>query len=210
MHWSHVMTSILSQVSYPVFIYCVFAFFIFVSAFSFVVGVSLAMRSTTMLRLFGFMNKWVSIRKIDKPLTMPHFVEPVLFKHRNMLGIGITIGSATSIFLLMDVDADLLQPIFLGPFSHFTAKILASYTESFLLIGNGICVAVGLLILFFPHLLSSIEVYTDKWYTLRKQTLPLNQMHLEVDKWVLAHPTVSGITLSFLSLGLGASMYVRI
>lgn len=204
------MLSILSQVSYPVFLYCVFAFFIFVSAFSFIVGVSLAMRSATMLRLFDFMNKWVSVRKIDKSLTMPHFVEPVLLKHRNLLGIGITIGAATSIFLLMGVDADIFQPVFLGPFSYGTAVILASYTKSFLLIGNGICVAVGLLVLFFPHLLSSIEVYTDKWYTLRKQTRPLNQMHLEVDKWVLAHPTVSGVTLSFLSLGLGASMYVRI
>lgn len=204
------MPSILSQVSYPVFLYCVCVFFILASAFSFIVGVSLAMRNATMLQFFDFMNKSFSIRRMIKPLTMPHFVEPVLLKHPTQLGVGIVLGAATSIFVLGGIDADVFQPVFLGPFSYFTAKVLASYTKSFLLIGNGICVAVGLLMLFFPHLLSNIEAYTDKWRTLRKQTRPLEQMHLGVDKWVLAHPTVSGVTLSIMSLSLGSTMYARI
>ncbi len=200
----------LIQISYPVFLYCVFVFFIFVSAFSFVVGISLATRNATMMRFFDFMNKWFSVRRALKPLSMPHFIEPVLLKRQSLLGAGIILGAAISIFLLRGVDASLFQPMFLGPFSYFTAKILASHTKSFLLVGNSICLALGLLVLFFPNLLSCIEAYTDKWYTLRKQTRPLNQMHLEIDKWVLAHPTVSGFTLSILSLGLGVSMYVRI
>ena len=199
-----------SQISYPVFLYCVFAFFIFVSVFSFIVGVGLAMRSATMLRLFDFMNKWVSIRKIGKPLAVPHFVEPVLLVHPRLFGSGIIFGAATSIFLLGGVDPEVFQPVFFGPFSYFTAKILASYTKLFLLVGNGICIGMGLLILFFPCLLSGIEAYANKWYTLRKQTRPLSQMHLEVDKWVLAHPTVSGMTMSIMSLCLCASMYAHL
>jgi hypothetical protein len=87
---------------------------------------------------------------------------------------------------------------------------LADYTHSFLLIGNALCVIVGAMLLFFPHVLSTVESYTDKWYTFRKQTRPLHESYLEIDQWVLAHPTVSGVTLSVLSLGLGISMYVRI
>jgi len=204
------MFNIFSQVSYPVFLNCVFVFFILASFFSFIVGVGLAMRNARMLRFFDFMNKWVSTRRAIKPLAMPHLVEPVLLKHRHLLGAGIILGAATSDFLLSGVDANVFLPLFLGPFSYFTAKTLANYTESFLLIGNGICVAVGLSLLFFPLTLSRIETYADKWYTLRKQTLPLNQMHLEVDQWILAHPTVSGITLSILSLCLCTSIYARI
>lgn len=204
------MSSILSQVSYSVFLYCVFVFFIFASLFSFIVGVSFALRNATMLRLFDFMNKSISTRRALRPLAMPRFVEPVLLKHPTMLGVGIILGAATSIFLLRGIDADVFQPLFLGPFPYFTAALLASYSKSFLLIGNAICVAVGLLILFFPHLLSSIEAHTDKWLTLRKQTRLLGQMHHDVDKWVLAHPTVFGTTLSILSLGLFATMYARI
>lgn len=204
------MSSILGQVSYPIFLYCVFVFFIFASIFSFIVGVSFALRNATMLRFFDFMNKGISTRRALKSLTKPRFVEPALIKHHTLLGAGIILGAATSIFLLRGIDANVFQPLFLGTFSYFTAVLLASYSKSFLLIGNGICVAVGLLILFFPHLLSGIEAYTDKWHTLRKQTRPLDQMHDEVDKWVMAHPTVFGTTLSILSLGLFATMYARI
>lgn len=204
------MSSIISQVSYPVFLYCVFLFFIFVSIFSFIVGISFALRNDTMLRLFEFMNKGFSTRRAIKQFAMPRFFEPVLLKHPSQLGGGIILGAVASIFLLRDIDADVFQPVFAGRFSYEAAAILSIYTKSFLLIGNGICVVVGLLILFFPHLLSSIEAYTDKWLTLRKQTRPLDQMHHDVDKWALAHPTVFGATLSILSLGLFATMYVRI
>lgn len=204
------MYSLLSQVSFPVFLDCVFVFFILASIFSFIVGVGLALRNDTILRVFDFMNRWVSLRKLMKPLAIPRFVEPALFEHRTLLGVCIIMGAATSIFLLAGVDADLFQPVFLGTFTYFTAKVLAGYTWWFLLVGNGFCMAVGLMVLFFPDLLSRIERYADKWYTLRKQTRPLSQMHLEIDKWILAHPTVSGITLSILSLGLGVSMYLRL
>jgi hypothetical protein len=204
------MSNILSQVSYEVFLYIVFIFFIIASAFSFVVGIGLAMRSPAMLRFFEFMNRGFSMRKVSRPLFVPHYVEPALLKHSSLLGIVIIAGAVTSIFLLWEVDADVFQSVYLGYFSTVEAEILAGYTKTFLLVGNGVCIAVGLLALFFPHLLSRVESYTDKWYTLRKQTRPLTEMHLDVDRWVMAHPTVSGVTLSVLSLILGGTMYAHI
>ena len=204
------MTTILDQVSYPVFLYCVSLFFIFASVFSFVVGVGFATRNTAMLRLFEFMNKSYSVRKAMKPLEMPHLVEPVLLKHPGLLGFGILLGSAISIYLLKDIDAGAFQPVFLGSFSYFSAVALAQYTKSFLLLGNATCMAIGLLLMFLPRLLSRIESCTDKWYTLRRETYPLNRMHLEVDQWALAHPAVFGATLSILSAGLFASMFTSL
>lgn len=204
------MSSILSQISYPVFLYCVFVFFIIASIFSFVVGVSFALRNATMLRLFEFMNESYSVRRAMKPLEIPRFIDPVLLKHPKLLGVGIILGAAMSIYLLMDVDEAIFQPMFLGPFSYFSAVVLAGYTKSFLLIGNGACAAVGFMMLFLPRHLSGIESYANRWYTLRKQTFPLSVTHHSVDKWVLAHPTVSGVTLSIMSMGLFVSMYARI
>ena len=204
------MNSLISQVSYPVFISGVFVFFIIASVFSFIVGVGLAMRNPTMLRFFNFMNKSYSTRRMLKPIAAPHYVEPALLKHPVMLGVVITVGALVSIWLLKGVNPEVFLTMYLGMFSYVSAKVLAGYTWSFLLFGNVLCVVVGVLLLFFPRHLSTIESYTDKWYTFRKQTRPLSEMHFEVDHWVLAHPTVSGITLSLLSLGLGLSMYVRI
>ncbi len=208
------MYNILGQVSFPVFVSGIFVFFILASIFSFIVGVGLATRSAVMLRFFNFMNKSYSSRRLMKPLmkplTEPHYVEPVLLKHPHILGVGIIVGAITSIMLLKEYDAVVFQPMYSGSFSREAAEILAGYTHAFLLLGNAMCILVGVMLLFFPHLLSSIETYTDKWYTLRKQTRPLHESYIEVDQWVLAHPTVSGVTLSLLSLGLGISMYVRL
>lgn len=204
------MSNMLSQVSYPVFLASVFVFFILVSAFTFIVGIGLAMRSPAMLRFFNFMNRGFSLRRLIKPLFVPHFIEPAAFRHLTLLGIGIMLGAATSMFLLWDVNADVFQPVFLDPFTNETSEILANDTKSFLLVGNSICVAVGMLALFFPRMLSKIEAYTDKWYSLNKQMNYLNRMHPEIDNWVMAHPTVSGVSLSMLSLVVGASMYARI
>ena len=205
-----IMYQLISQVSYPVFVSCIFVFFILASIFSFVVGVGLAARNPAVLRFFSFMNKGFSTRRLIKPLTMPRYIEPVLLKHSLQLGVCIIAGAITSIWLLKDVDDIVFLPIYSGSFSRETATILADYTHSFLLAGNALCLHVGVMLVFFPRVLSIIESYTDKWYTFRKQTRPLHMPYVEVDKWVLAHPTVSGITLSLLSLGLGVSMYVRL
>jgi hypothetical protein len=203
------MSNILGQVSYQIFLNTVLIFFIISSLFSFIVGVGLALRSPVMLHLFDFMNRGFSVRRLTKPLFKPHFVEPVLLKHASPLGIVIIAGALISIFMLWDVDADVFQSVFLGYFVKEEAEILAGYTKTFLLAGNFICIGVGLLALFFPHLLTKIESYTDKWYTLRHQTRPLTKVHLDVDKWVMSHPTVSGVTLSIMSLLLGVTMYTR-
>lgn len=204
------MNNILGQVSYPVFISGVFVFFIIASMFSFIVGVGLATRSPKMMRFFEYMNKRISTRQLMKPLAKPRYVEPILLKRPGILGGAIILGAVGSIWLLREVDDIVFQPMYSGMFSIETADILSDYTHTFLLVGNGLCIVVGILLLYFPHLLTSIERRTDKWYTLRKQTRPLEMQYLHVDQWVLAHPTVSGVTLSLLSLGLGLLMYVRI
>ena len=204
------MNSILSQVSYPVFVSGVFVFFIIASVFSFVVGLGLATRSATMLRFFMFMNKEYSTRRALKPLAMPHYIEPAVFRHPLLFGLGITLGAIISIFFLTETDAVVFQPVYSDWFDFKTSEILADYTRTFLLAGNGGCVVIGLMVLFSPRLLSVVESYTDNWYTPRRKTRPLYMAHLEVDQWVLAHPTVSGITLSITSLVMGVTMYMQL
>lgn len=204
------MYNILGQISYPVFLAGVFVFFILVSIFSFIVGIGLATRNARMLRFFDFMNRRVSTRRLVKPLTEPHYIEPVLLKRPGILGTVIIVGAIAAILLLGQYDAIVFQPIYSDVFSIETADILAGYTRAFLLIGNALCIGVGVLLVSFPEKLHTIGHYTDKWLTLRKQTKLLNTPYFDVDKWVLSNATVAGITLSVLSLGLGVWMYMRL
>jgi len=202
------MNSLLSQVAYPVFVSGVFVFFIIASIFSFIVGIGLATRSSTVLRIFLFLNREYSTRRALKPATMPHYIEPAVFRHPVLFGTGIALGALVSIYFLYGLDAIVFQPVYSGWFDYMTTLILADYTRSFLLYGNVGCEVIGLMVLFSPNTLSSVEAFTDPWYTPRKRTRPLYVSHNTVDQWVLAHPTVSGITLSIMSLGMGISMYM--
>jgi hypothetical protein len=204
------MYNLLGQVSYPIFIACVFIFFILASIFSFIVGIGLATRNARMLRFFDFMNRRISTRQLMKPIAAPHFIEPVLLKHSGVIGAGIIVGAIASILLLNEIDAIVFQPMYAAYFPRQTAYILGFYTHAFLLIGNAMCIVVGVLLLRYPEKLKAIGRYTDKWLTFRQQTKPLHVTYFDMDKWVMSNATVAGITLSVLSLGLGIWMYMRL
>jgi len=204
------MENIFGQALYQLLLPYLIVFIMILSVLTFVVGLGLAMRHPAMMHFYDFMHRRFSLRRMIRPLFMPHFIEPVLHQHLNLLGSAIILGASASILILWDMDAIIFQPVFLDSFAMETAGILADYTKSFLLVGNIACVALGLLALFFPRALSKIEAYTDRWYTLRLQTRALGKMQPEIGNWVLAHPTISGITLSFLSLLVGVSSYVSI
>lgn len=197
------MNNLISQVSYPVFLYMTFVFFLIASVFSFFVGIALALRSKRALKLFDALNRWVSVRKMTRPLSTPHFVEPTLLKRRNLLGMAIIVGAAVSISLIAGADLSPSLALFEEGLTPQEIGGVASNLKGFLLISNLLCLLVGLSVIFFPKALATIEGYTDRWYTLRKRTLPLDKMHMEVDNWVLHHPTSVGVTLSFLSLSMG-------
>jgi hypothetical protein len=200
------MNNLISQVSYPVFLYLIFVFFLIACVFSFFVGIALALRSKRALKIFDLLNRWVSVRKMMRPLSTPHYIEPSLLKRRRLLGVTIIVGAAISIALLAEVDLRPSLSLFEGFLTPLEVEGVASNLHDFLFVGNILCLGVGLSVLFFPKVLATIESYTDHWYTLRKRMLPLDKMHMEVDNWVLHHPTSVGITLSILSLSTGMLM----
>ena len=201
------MNSLLSQVSYPVFLYMTFLFFLIASAFSFVVGVALVSRSRRALRFFDLMNRWISVRKMMKPLSTPHYIEPVLLKRRVVLGTTIMAGAAASILMLDGADLRPNLALFEGSLTPPEIAGVAENLKDFLLVGNAICVVVGAMVLFAPHVLATVESYTDRRFSLRKGMRPLDRMHMDIDSWVLKHPTSAGITLTILSLSAGMLIF---
>lgn len=143
------------------------------------------------------------MRKLTRTLSTPHFVETTLLKQRTLLGGAIIVGAAVSITLIAEADLSPSLAFFEEGLTPLEISGVASNLKGFLLISNLLCLLVGLSVIFFPKALAMIEGYTDRWYTFRKRTLPLDKIHLEVDNWVIQHPTSVGITLSFLSLSMG-------
>jgi hypothetical protein len=201
------MNHLISQVSYPVFLYLTFLFFLIASVFSFVVGVALAVRSQRALRTFDALNRWISVRKMMRPLMVPHNVESTLMRRRVALGAVIFGGSLVSLLLLAGTDLSPALALFNGTLNGNELTGVAANLQLLLQGGNIAGLVIGALILFSPRTLQVIENYTDQWYTLRRATRPLDQMHMEIDCWVLKHPTSVGISLVILSLSAGLLMY---
>lgn len=201
------MNNLISQVSYPVFLYMTFVFLLIAAVFSFVVGIALALRSEKALRFFDLMNRWISVRRMMRPLSVPHYIEPVLLKRRNLLGTVILLGALASILLLRGADFRPTLSLFDGSLSAPEMAGVAENLQVFLIAGNAFCLLVGILILFFPHVLLALESYTDQWLTMRKSMQPLDRMHMDVDNWVLKHPTSAGFTLSILSFSDGTLLF---
>lgn len=200
------MNELLSQVSYPVFLYMSFVFCLIASVFSFAVGIALVSRSGKALQFFDLMNRWVSVRKMMKPLSTPHFVEPLLLKRPRILGASIIVGALATILLLVRADLASALSMFDGSLSAPQIMGASENLKAFLLVGNVICLLLGAVILFFPDFLATLERYTDRWYSIRQSTHPLDRMHMEVDCWVLKHPTSVGLALCILSFSTGLLM----
>lgn len=203
------MDYFVNQFTNPAFVHKLLQFFLIASVLVFFFGLALVWHSGIVLRFMGFMSTWISSRKFMKPAVIPHFVEPALLKRPVVLGVIVILAAAVSVVVLQGIDPDVFRRVlFEGPPKDALLDPAVA-VKWFLLVGNALCVVVGLLLIFFPHLFTEVESMADKWYSLRKPTYALDKMHTQLDDWVSANPTVSGIVLMVTSLGLGFALYAQ-
>jgi hypothetical protein len=177
--------------------------------FAFLVGVTLTSRSARAIHAMNSMNHWISLRRGLKVFMVPHPVASSSVGRPLLLGIVVLLGAATSVYVLQAIDAQAFREMLFPAGVGLYADALAGSIKWLLLAGNAACMVVGLVMIGSPAVWSRMERQADRWYSLRKATLPLDRMHTEFDGWVLAHPTVSGIALIVVSLGLAAASYAR-
>ena len=175
--------------------------------FGLVIGVVLTSRNGRALHAMDSMNHWISLRRALKPMMVPHFVgspaRPPL-----LLGVFVLLAAAVSAYVLQGIGAEAFREMLFSPASGILITALSESIRWLLLIGNVLCVVAGALMMGSPAAWARLEQRADRWVSLRRATLPLDRMHREFDGWVLAHPTVSGIALIIVSLGLAVTSYV--
>jgi hypothetical protein len=178
-------------------------------AFAFLVGVTLASRNARAIHAMNSLNHWISLRRGLKVFMVPHDVTASFLGRPLLLGAVVLLGAATSVYVLATFDSEAFREMLFPAGAGAYATALAAFVRWTLLAGNAACVVVGLVMIGAPALWLRLERRADRWYSLRKATLPLDRMHTEFDGWVLAHPTVSGIALIVVSLGLAVATYAR-
>jgi hypothetical protein len=168
------------------------------------IGISLIVNSAGALRFFGNMNRWVSMRRVSKPLEIPHDTRQTVQQYRYWFAVIFVAGGAFAIFSLLtqyDVAA-ITFALGLGFFKPAFSDWLIDSVRWILILGNLLAIVTGLLLAFSPATVVRLEARGSHWYSERKITKGADQLNLKLDAWVEAHPRPAGWSIVAFALTL--------
>ena len=184
------------------FIHMFLWFILIMSGISFVVGLGLLLNPERMKGVFAAANHWVSLRHSTKSIAIPRDTGPLFQRHRRLIGAVLFLAATFSLYELM-VRVDTVK---LALLIHTSApRAMVSWiVESlywFMITGNLIAIALGILLLGFQAALEKIESRANRWYSFRHASLGADAMHIDLDTWVARFPRAVGMAIIVGTLG---------
>ncbi|HEX9572256.1 MAG TPA: hypothetical protein VF969_08380, partial [Burkholderiales bacterium] len=157
------------------------------------VGVGLIASGPKTVQSFHALNFWVSTRHALRPVELPVDTERATHRYHRLLAGGFVLGGLISIFgLLAGLDANAVSAAFAQ--KRF-APVVAIGVESakwVLIVGSALGVVVGAMLLFYPSAESMLERFANQWVSPRRATRSWDDMHMNLDALVEAHPKAAG------------------
>lgn len=169
-------------------------FFIIAGVTLLAIGISLIMNSAGTLRFFGGMNRWVSMRRVTKPLETPHDTRQAVQKYRYWFAAVFIAGGILAVSgLLTQFDVRSVIRVFgLGFLKPAFAAWIVDSARWLLVAGNLAGIVVGLLLAFSPQTVAKLEARGSQWYSERKATRGADSLNLGLDAWVATNPRAAG------------------
>ena len=161
------------------------------------VGVGLIWNGAATLRFFNFMNRWISMRRVVRPLEIPHDTRPAVQRHRRWLAPVLIVGSVYAIYGLTMWYNDIAAVVMfgLGNLHPVLASWLVSSVRWILIAGALVGIVVGIMLAFFPAALFRLETGGGHWYSERELSKGVDTLHLKADNWVAENPRASGLII---------------
>jgi drug/metabolite transporter (DMT)-like permease len=161
------------------------------------VGAGLIISSQKTVEFFHVVNRWVSTRHVLRPVELPVDTERATHRHHRWLAGGFVLGGLISGFgLLAGLDATAVSATFA---ERRFAPVVAIAVESakwVLIVGSAFGVAVGAMLLLCPNAESALENFANRWVSPRRVTRGWDDMHMNLDRLVEAHPKPAGWTIA--------------
>ena len=161
--------------------------------FALFAGLLLVFRSEAAFRISERMNRWVSTRAAIRPLEEHRSISRPLYRKHRLVGALICAGALYSLVVLgmPSGESAIVKSLSgLGParFSGWLGESL----RWILLAGNLGALLFGLFFIVRPSALKSLEAWADRRISARRSTKPLEEAHLTLDRFVRAHPKLTG------------------
>lgn len=168
------------------------------------VGAGLIVNSAGTLRFFSGMNRWVSMRRVSKPLEIPRDTRQLVQRYRYWFAAIFVAGGVFAIFTLFTQydEAAVIFAMSLGFLKPSFAGWLVDSLRWFLILGNLLAVTVGILLAVSPDTVVRLESGSGRWYSERQVTKGADRQNLKLDAWVEANPRPAGWGIVFFALTL--------
>jgi hypothetical protein len=179
------------------------------NVFAFGLGVLMLAAPRQLSAVFKFSNRWISTRKLTKPLERPRQTERAMLRYPRALG-AILLASAALILIkgtifvtgMSVADGGRLLARLYGDVDVSSGLWESLWISliAFIMLGALTAVVVGLMALFRLDQLRRWAGSANRWISTRKMTKPLNTPHYHLDQLVVARPRLWGGVISVLAL----------
>lgn len=190
-------------------LYYVIQFLVIGNLFALAIGVLMLLAPKQLGRLSALSNRWISTRRMTKPLAVPRQADRAMLRYPRVLG-AIMLASALLILIKGTLFISKLSIADGGRLlaSFFSGTSLSSHAWEALwtgllvtvLVGAVLAVVVGLMSLFKLGKLKHWAESVNHWVSSRQATKPLDIPHYHLDQLVSAKPRLWGGVITVLAL----------
>ena len=182
-----------SNLTWQLLVQFLLVLFLVVAVSGLAVGVGLITSSLRIVGYFHMLNRWVSTRHVLRPVEVPVDTERVTHRHHRWLAAGFVLGGVVAIFgLFAGLDATAVGAVFAARRFAPVVAIAVESAKWVLIVGSAFGVVVGMMLLFYPNAESTLERLANKWVSPRRVTRSWDDMHMNLDALVEAHPRPAG------------------
>lgn len=164
------------------------------------IGASLLANSAATLRFFAGMNRWVSMRRVTRPLEIPHDTRSLVLRYRYLFAAVFVVGGIFSIAGLL-TQFDHKSIVYALSLQFLRADFAGWMLDSIrwvLVAGNVAGIVVGLMLAFTPGALEKIEAAGSRWFSERQASRGADDMRMKLDPLVVSYPRAAGVTILFI------------
>jgi len=184
------------SVIYQILLTALLVFLLAGSLLGIALAAALLARSARAQAFVGGMNRWVSTRRLLRPVELPRETG-----HGGRgLGLVLAVAGAYALVVLLQVPVAKLAAALRVDASSTLTLIAIETMKWLLLAGCAVSVATGVMLLFFPRAWRAVEARANRWYSTRQFVPSGDDMHQPLDQLAQTHPRAAGGILLLLSL----------
>jgi hypothetical protein len=152
------------------------------------VGAGLLFAPTQVDRINRYFAQWIATQNIGVAMDRPRSTERYIYRHHRVAGALVFVGSALVIYRFLLAPARERMALLAAPdmFGLLDAGI------GFLVIGNVLAAAIGLMVFFRPSMLREFEDVANRWISTEQATRFFNRPQFLLDQFVLQHRRLFG------------------